>query len=305
MALYKKVSANRAMQTGKRVPLNDEGLPIDRGLPAVPRGLNREMTAYLQSLHNVVLSMTGLGRGTTDTRAVRVTERVAANAGGASLSVKDFLDVGSILETHIANGAITEAKIADGAVTHSKLGPSSVEGINIKPEAVDAATIKAMAVITEKLADGAVTTDKLADEAVTTGKIADGAVVTDKLEDEAVATQKLADGAVTAEKIADCSITWEKLDPELLPVAINGIAEHGEIVNLGKWLEMPLVAMTGQKIPVGECGELCVGIENLREENGAWLFDAVAVFEMGDGDTANCYPGQISWMAVGRRKKNG
>lgn len=243
MALYKKVSANRAMQTGKRVPLNDEGMPIDRGLPAVPRGLNREMTAYLQSMHNVVLSMTGLGRGTTDTRAVRVNEALYGT-GGSGSSDKDFLDAGSIQTAHLVNGAVTEPKIADQAVTHSKLGISAVESNNIKPQAVDNPAIK--------------------------------------------------DGAITA----------EKLDPKLWPVFVAGNSEHGATVNLGKWLSRPLVILTGQRIPIGECGELCAGIENLREENGVWMFDAVAVFEMGIEEEATAYPGEISWLAVGRRENN-
>lgn len=263
MALYKKVSANRAMQTGKRVPVNDEGLPIDRGLPAVPRGLNREMTAYLQSMHNVVLSMTGLGRGTTDTRAVRVNEAIYGT-GGSGSGGKDFLDAGSIQTAHLANGAVTEPKIADQAVTHAKLGISAVESNNIKPQAVDNPAIK----------DGAVSTDKLADKSVTTAKIADGA------------------------------ITFEKLASELLPVIKTGTAEHGATVNLGKWLSRPLVILTGQRIPVGECGELCAEISNLREENGVWMFDAVAIFEMGIEEEATAYPGEISWLAVGRRENN-
>lgn len=282
MAIYKKVCANRKIQ-GAKVPLNDNGQPVDRGLPSVPRGLNREMTAYLQSMHNVVLGMTGLGRGTTDTRAVRVNENRAGVSGSGSQG-KDFLDAGSVMTAHLARGAVTEEKIADQAVSHAKLGISAVESNNIKPGAVDNATIKKGAVSTDKLADGAVTTDKLADKAVTTGK--------------------LADGAVTSRKIADNSITIEKLAPELLPVFVSGISAHGTTVNLGKWLERPLVVLTGQRIPVGECGELCAGIENLRLENGVWLFEAVAVFEMGIEDGINCYPGEISWLAVGRREND-
>lgn len=282
MAIYKKVSANRKLQ-GEKVPLNDNGQPIDRGLPSVPRGLNREMTAYLQSMHNVVLSMTGLGRGTTDTRAVRVNEG-RYGAGGSGASGKDFLGAGSVLTAHLANGAVTEEKIADKAVTHAKLGISAVESNNIKPEAVDNATIKKGAVSTDKLADRAVTTEKLGDKTVTTGK--------------------LADGAVTNRKIADNSITIEKLAPELLPVFVSGVSANGTTVNLGKWLERPVVVMTGQRIPVGECGELCAAIENLREENGVWLFEAVAVFEMGLKDGECCYPGEISWLAVGRRENS-
>lgn len=292
MAIYKKVSANRKLQ-GEKVPLNDNGQPIDRGLPSVPRGLNREMTAYLQSMHNVVLSMTGLGRGTTDTRAVRVNEG-RYGSGGSGTSGKDFLGAGSVLTAHLANGAVTEEKIADKAVTHAKLGISAVESNNIKPGAVDNATIKKGAVSTDKLADRAVTTEKLADKAVTTGKLADKSVV----------AAKLADGAVTNRKIADNSITIEKLAPELLPVFVSGVSAHGTTVNLGKWLERPVIVMTGQRIPVGECGELCAGIENLRQENGVWMFEAVAVFEMGIEDGINCYPGEISWLAVGRREND-
>lgn len=280
MAIYKKVSANRKLQ-GDKVPLNDNGQPIDRGLPSVPRGLNREMTAYLQSMHNVVLGMSGLGRGTTDTRAVRVNEGRYGSVSNAAASGKDFLDIGSIMTAHLANEAVTEPKIADGAVTHAKLGISAVESNNIKPGAVDSATIK----------KGAVSTDKLADRAVTTEKLADRSVVADKL----------ADRAVTNQKIADNSITIEKLAPELLPVFVSGVSAHGTTVNLGKWLERPVVVMTGQRIPVGECGELCAGVNNLREENGVWLFDAVAIFEMGLEDGEDCYPGEISWLAVGRR----
>lgn len=186
----------------------------NRGLPAVPRGLSRELTSYLQSLQNVILNLSGLGRGTAQTRAVTVAEKVilqkeanTANSNGANGS--------DLVQTkNIANGAVT----------------------------------------TNKLADGAVTQDKLAQE------------------------------------------VW--------PVMMEGGTAHGETVNLGKWIERPLVFITGYEIPVGDCGEVKGGIGNLRLENGEWLFEAIAVCEFGIEDGEKCYPGKLDWIAIGRREPN-
>lgn len=215
-------------------------MAVERGLPAVPRGLSREMTTYLQSLHNVILSMSGLGRGTNQTRSVRASEvkGIVAEYGNS------ILKKGSIDEDKIADGAVTENKLANGSVTAKKLAPSSVDA------------------------------------------------------------RALADGAVGSNELAAHAVTLDKIAPELLPEISNGIADHGSVVNLGIYIERPIVTICGLEIPVGDCGEIRSAIENIRMENGEWLFDAVAVCEFGEEDGMACYPGKLHWLAIGRRANN-
>lgn len=245
-------------------------MALDRGLPAVPRGLTRELTAFLQAQQNILLSMSGLGRGTTETRAMRVYERTASPSGKGGVS---GLTNGSVLSAHIATGAVTESKIADGAVSGSKIATSAIEGRHVKPGGID----------TVCLADGSVTNPKLADASVD--------------------AQKLAANAVTTTKIADGAITRAKLSEELIPQIMEGSAEHGATINIGKWLARPIVAMRGYSLLCGSGngGSQLVRIDNLREENDEWLFDAIAICDMslvpGMLDTY----GEILWIAFGWR----
>lgn len=212
-------------------------MAIERGLPAIPRGLPRELYFYLQSLQAVVTRLGGLGRGTAATRAVRASEAAQLQAGKAA---KAEPDNGSILAGHIAPCAVTEAALEDACVTAAKIAASAVGGDRLAPEGIDSAALK------------------------------------------------------------KCCVTREKLATELVPVFLQGTAEDGETVRLGKWLERPLVCLTGMNVPLGMCGELAYGIREMREEDGEWLFEAEAVFLM-DGDRR--YPGSLEWLAAGWRRE--
>lgn len=166
----------------------------NRGLPAVPRGLSREMTVYLQALHNVILNMSGLGRGTNGTRSVSTSE---------------------------IHGMVSQYC----AIVLKQYNTGNAE--NNKPAT------------------------------------------------------------------------------EIFPHILEGVAAHGETVNLGEFPERPLVAATGLEIPIGACGEIRTAISNLRPEDGEWLFDVVAAFEMGEEDGEVFYPGKINWIAIGRKENAG
>lgn len=136
----------------------------DRGLPAIPRGLGRELTIYLQGIHGVLARLSGLARNSQDIRAVRVSE----DRGGGSGAVAAVIATGSILTRHLGKGVVTSEKLADGSVTEKKLGQS----------AVTEKALKAGSVTTDILASGAVHTDKLADKSVSVEKLADGLLPT-------------------------------------------------------------------------------------------------------------------------------
>lgn len=225
----------------------------EKALMAVPRGLPRDLTVYLQSLNNVVSRLAGIGRGTETARAVRVNE---------------------------------------GIMGKKDTGP------------IDAARISAGSISGDKLADGSVTEAKLAENAVTAKKIASGSIGASLLANGAVGEAKLSNNSVSASKIRNFNVTAEKLARDLWPVFVEGTGTHGETINLGKWLDRPLVGITGHRIPVADCGEICAEIVNLRENNGHWFFDVHAVCELGEEDGEKFYPGEISWQAMGR-KENG
>lgn len=227
-------------------------MAIERGLPAVPRGLSRELTTYLQALQNVILSLSGLGRGTSQTRAVRVSENTRVVVKGDSQVSADKILPGAILSAHLATGAVTTEKLAAGSVIAGKLAAYSVGSANIVPGAVESLSIK--------------------------------------------------DGCITTGKIADHAVTLEKLSECLLPVCVSGTAAHNETVELGEWLHKPLVIIAGYNVPIGSCGELQVEIADLRDEDGQWLFEAKAIFEMGIEDGKTSYPGQLAWLAMGLRE---
>lgn len=49
----------------------------DRGLQSVPRGLDRNLTTYLQAIRTELLRLSGLVRGSDQSRAVRASEASA------------------------------------------------------------------------------------------------------------------------------------------------------------------------------------------------------------------------------------
>ena len=128
-------------------------MATDRGLPAIPRGIDRSLTNYLQSLQSIVLRLSGMVRGSDESRAVRVSDG-SATTGTATASIGQ----GSILTQHIADNAITSAKITDGAVTDKKLAASSVTGRAIAAGAVGTMALAGMCVTAEKIADGVLPT---------------------------------------------------------------------------------------------------------------------------------------------------
>lgn len=101
------------------------------GLPSVPRGLDQELTLYLQALDGLVRRMAGMVRGS-------VQESSAARSTAATQHAS-----ASSTEGASAIGCVTTRMLADGAVGTKQL--------------------KRRAVTTDILADKAVTEAKLAD----------------------------------------------------------------------------------------------------------------------------------------------
>lgn len=137
-------------------------MATDRGIPAVPRGLDRTLTNYLQSLQSIVLRLSGMVRGSDEARAVRVSDG-SATTGTATASIGQ----GAILTRHIAENAITSTKITDGAVTGAKLAASSVTERAIAAGAVGTMSLAGMCVTAEKIAEGVLPT-------MTEGEAVDG-----------------------------------------------------------------------------------------------------------------------------------
>lgn len=253
-------------------------MATDRGLASVPRGLDRGLTTYLQSLDAMVRRLAGVVRGSGDSRAVRASETPAFGGGGGGSS---GVDIGAIASQVLRDGSVTERKIADNAVTG------------------------------RKLASNAVTADKLGENAITARAIAPGEVITNALAEGAVTTGKLAAGAVKGNTIAEGAVTSSKLAagviPEIpvLPVFVTGSAEDGDTVTIpGTWTVAPLVLLTwfeavaeetfseetdenGERVTVSlhtnRAGT--VNIHEKDDEPGVWLFDAA---------------GRFSWVAVCR-----
>lgn len=137
-------------------------MATDRGLPAIPRGIDRSLTNYLQSLQNIVLRLSGMVRGSDEARAVRVSDGSATTGTGTASLVQ-----GTVLTQHIANNAITSAKLADGAITDAKLAASSVTDRAIAAGAVGTMSLAGLCVTAEKIAEGVLPT-------MTTGTAVDG-----------------------------------------------------------------------------------------------------------------------------------
>lgn len=251
-------------------------MATDRGLASVPRGLDRGLTTYLQSIDTTLRRLTGLVRGSGESRAVRASEAHTAfgGTGGGSSSV----DIGAIASQVLRDGSVTERKIADGSVTADK----------IRENAVTAKAIAPGEVIENALREGCVSTGKVADKAVTTSKLADKAVTTDKL----------ALGAVTEAVIAE-----GVLPPRY--AFVFGEAKDGDTVPIpGVWERRPSVMLTSFEAvaeerfmeKTDENGETVTislhtsraGAVNIHEKDagrGAWVFDA---------------KGSFSWVAVCR-----
>lgn len=68
----------------------------ERGLPSIPRGLGRELTTYLQALHGILLSLSGLSRGSD--RALRVSDG-SVRTGTATASIGQA----AVLNRHLAD----------------------------------------------------------------------------------------------------------------------------------------------------------------------------------------------------------
>lgn len=129
----------------------------EKGLPSVPRNLPRALTCYLQALQNVILSVSGLGRGTEENRAARVSEVVQKPAPA--------LRKGSVLTGNLADESVTSEKLADGSVSAKKLAQSSVTKKAIREGAVGTGELEAFCVTSDKLGANSVTREKLAPDA--------------------------------------------------------------------------------------------------------------------------------------------
>ncbi len=84
----------------------------DRGLPPIPRGIGNELTTYLRATHEVLSRLTGLVRGTENSRALRASDG-SATTGTATASIEQA----SVLTRHLADKSVTGSKLADGCVT--------------------------------------------------------------------------------------------------------------------------------------------------------------------------------------------
>ena len=246
----------------------------DRGLQAVPRGLDRNLTTYLQAIRTELLRLSGLVRGSDQSRAVRASEASVAFGGGTVSTASGSVDMGAIASQIFRDGSVTERKLADRAVAGGKLADNAVTSRTIAPGEVGNNALAEQAVTAGKLADGAVTAgalamrcvtrDKLAEDAVGTPNLLDGAVTSDKLGKGAVTAEALGDwavtfykispGAVETESIRDASVTAKKLAEDVRPPTwVSGDAKDGEnVVIPGKWDGQPAVFLTGWSCAVPE-----------------------------------------------------
>ena len=185
----------------------------DRGLQSVPRGLDRNLTTYLQAIRTELLRLSGLVRGSDQSRAVRASEASAAFGGGSVSTPSGSVDVAAIASQIFRDGSVTERKLADRAVTGGKLADNAVTARTIAPGEVDNNALAEQAVTAGKLAGGTVTAGALANGCVTRGKLAEDAVDTRNLMDGAVTSDKIEEGAVTTERLGDWAVTFYKISP--------------------------------------------------------------------------------------------
>lgn len=295
----------------------------DRGLQSVPRGLDRNLTTYLQAIRTELLRLSGLVRGSDQSRAVRASEASAAFGGGSVSTPSGSVDVAAIASQIFRDGSVTERKLADRAVTGGKVADNAVTARTIAPGEVDNNALAEQAVTAGKLADGAVTAGALANGCVTRGKLAEDAVDTRNLMDGAVASDKIEEGAVTTERLGDWAVTFYKISPgavgtesirdgsvtakklakgALPPAWASGDAKDGETVAIpGNWDGRPAVFLTGWSCIVPEAdpetGErrITVGPERFTE--------ALDADGAGTGVWSFAARGDFSWMAMGRAKE--
>ncbi len=294
-------------------------MATDRGLPAVPRGLDRSLTTHLQAMQNLLLRIAGLVRGSDGARAVRVSDG-SISTGASSVTA---IQQASVLSQHLADYAVTTSKISTEAVTQEKIAASAVSTAKMVDYAVTTEKLADLAVSTGKVADGAINNEKLADLAVSESKLVDYAVTADKLADLAVSESKIADGAVSTEKLAkdavaeanlvsgsvtsrviaakaigtvaisDNAVTKEKIATGVLHTFSTGSAVDGDEVQLpGKWLSNPneiLSFVSSVQTGTGEFG--ATALQEILDEDGkgtgAWKFTAV---------------GNFTWLAVGNEQ---
>ena len=294
-------------------------MATDRGLPAVPRGLDRSLTTHLQAMQNLLLRIAGMVRGSEDSRAVRVSDGSISTGATTVTSIQQA----SVLSQHLADYAVTTSKISTEAVTQEKIAASAVSTAKMVDYAVTTEKLADLAVSTGKVADGAINNEKLADLAVSESKLVDYAVTADKLADLAVSESKIADGAVSTEKLAkdavaeanlvsgsvtsrvisakaigtvaisDNAVTKEKIATGVLPTFSTGSAVDGEEVQLpGKWLSKPNVMLSFVSSVQADTGAF--GATDLQEildtdgkGTGAWKFTAA---------------GNFTWLAVGNEQ---
>ena len=274
-------------------------MAADRGLPAVPRGLDRSLTTHLQAMQNLLLRIAGLVRGSDDARAVRVSDGSISTGATTVTSIQQA----SVLSQHLADYAVTTSKISTEAVTQEKIAASAVSTAKMVDYAVTAEKLADLAVSTGKVADGAINNEKLADLAVSESKIADGAVSTEKLAKDAVAEANLASGSVTSRVIAakaigtvainDNAVTKEKIATGVLPTFSTGSAVDGDEVQLpGKWLSKPNVMLSFvNAVQTDTVAFGATALQEILDEDGkgtgAWKFTAA---------------GNFTWLAVGNEQ---
>lgn len=242
----------------------------DHGLPSVPRGLDRELSRFLQSMLTVVSRLSGLVRGSEQARAVRV-------ADGATGSGSSAIADGGVTAAKLASAAVTEEKIATGAVTEKKIGKGAVT----KDAIADGAVVAAMADGTlpgAKLADGTVTAEKLATGAVTSSILAFGAVGGEELADMAVGAEHIRDGAVPLAKLA--------ADARTSVVFGSAATQDGETVKIpAVWYGMPVVVPVAVMAESTAISGVKFGALDMREAQdsagagtGEWSFRAAGAF---------------------------
>ncbi|WP_297669733.1 hypothetical protein [uncultured Desulfovibrio sp.] len=241
----------------------------DRGLPAIPRGLDRGLSIYLQSLSSLILRLSGIVRGSEQARALRVSD----GATGTASAIADA----AVTSAKLASSAVTEDKIAVGAVTEKKLGKGAVTRDAIADGAIVAA-----------LADNSLPGAKLQNETVTAAKLAPGAVTGVALAFGAVGDEELDDGAVGTAHIQDGAVSITKLAADARTSVVLGktpTTDGGTVDIPAIWYGRPavmLVSILSDGVPVS--GVKC-GVTQMRQAErpdgsgtGKWSFTAAGAF---------------------------
>ena len=270
-------------------------MAADRGLPSVPRGLPRELTAYLSSIDAVLRRLSGDMRGAETARAVRAAEVVSFQAPqpiGSSAITVDML----------CDGAVTERKIRDGAVTGKKLAQSTITPRELGAGAVTEDALEKGSVATSKLCDRAVTDDKIGDGAVVSRTLADHAVTEMKLAGRCVTGGKIADAAVGTAQLEDGSVTAGKMAPGVIPVPPVwrfGNAVDGESVVIpGSWKARPVLFLASVACTV----PASVEAQLVHVGPDAWT-EATDGQGAGTGVWSFTARGDFTWIVMGDEKE--